>query len=295
MPVYEQHYRMWKGLPQPRWRRWLVITRYDLYQAFSGRGRSAIVILLMASAGFHLLFLGAIYLLANTQLLRYFQVPLSKLPQITPVFFLNAFIPQGFILGLLTLIVGSGLIANDRRSNAMPLYLARPLTPLEYMIGKLGVVVTFALTVTAIPINLLFLFELLIHGGWEFLRSYWWLPLSITAYSLVIGLVCGATMLLASSLVKRAALGGVLAICLFVAHTVFTGFLVTIFQSDRLLMFQLVADLHALGLWMFRLTGAPYEFMYPFSSRDAAMMIGAALLFSLAIVRWRIRAVEVVK
>jgi ABC-type transport system involved in multi-copper enzyme maturation permease subunit len=273
----------------------MVITRYHIGQVLTGRGRSVIVILLMASAGFHLLFLGAIYLLANERLLSYFQVPMSKLPKVAPPFFLNAFIPQGFILGLLTLIVGAGLIANDRRSNALPLYLARPLSPTEYIVGKLGVVVAFALAVTAIPINLLFVFELLIHGGWSFLQAYWWLPFSIPGYSVVIGLVCGATMLLASSLVKRAALGGVIAICLFIAHTVFTGFLVTIFQNDRLLMFQLVADLHQFGIWLFRLSGPPYEYMYPFSARDAAIIIGGALVLCLAIVRWRIRAVEVVK
>ena len=41
-----------------------------------------------------------------------------------------------FIMALLAASAGSGLIADDRRTNALLLYLSKPLTPGRYLIGK---------------------------------------------------------------------------------------------------------------------------------------------------------------
>ena len=51
----------------------------------------------------------------------------------------------------ITVYVGSGLIANDRRANALQIYLSKPLTRTEYVLGKLAVLMTFLLLVTWIP------------------------------------------------------------------------------------------------------------------------------------------------
>ncbi len=37
---------------------------------------------------------------------------------------------------LLVLFVGSGLVAEDLRTRALPLYLVRPITPVDYWLGK---------------------------------------------------------------------------------------------------------------------------------------------------------------
>ena len=39
--------------------------------------------------------------------------------------------------------LGSGLIANDLKSNALPIYFARPITPLTYMLGKWCTIAVF--------------------------------------------------------------------------------------------------------------------------------------------------------
>lgn len=293
MPVYAQHYRRWMGQTTPRWLRWTVITRYHLRQLFTGKGRLALIALLVLSGAVHLTFLAIIYILANAELLSFLgQV---KLPEVNAEFFIYPFVPQGFIVGLLTLIVGSGLIADDRRDNAVPLYLSKPLTPTEYLVGKCGVLAVFTLAVTAVPVNLLFLFEVLVHGGRAFFKAHWWLPLSITSFSVVITALCGAVILMASSLVKKGSLAGVFAIGLFIGHNVLTGILVSSFRNEKLMRLSLQFDLHRLGLWLFGLDDSPTAGAYPFSGQSAGLVILTVIVVCLAIARWRIRPVEVVK
>ena len=44
---------------------------------------------------------------------------------------------------VITVYVGAGLIANDRRANALQIYLSKPLMRPEYIAGKLAVLFTF--------------------------------------------------------------------------------------------------------------------------------------------------------
>ena len=56
----------------------------------------------------------------------------------------------GFTL-LLTIFGGAGLVANDLRTGAIVMYLARPLTRRDYVLGKLGVTLLLNLAVTLVP------------------------------------------------------------------------------------------------------------------------------------------------
>jgi hypothetical protein len=193
------------------------------------------------------------------------------------------------------LIVGSGLIADDRRDNAVPLYLAKPLTPIEYLAGKLGVVAVFVLLVTAVPINLLFLFKVLIDGGWTFFKAHWWLPLSITGYSLVLTLFCGAAILLASSLVTRKAWAGVVLIGVFFVNNVMAVMFVGAFRNHKLILTSLLTDVYRLGLWFFGDTDSKALAELGIGAGEAGLVVLATVVLCFAIIRWRIRPVEVVK
>ena len=45
-----------------------------------------------------------------------------------------------YCIMLLVVVAGPGLISRDLRFNALPLYFSRPLTRLDYFVGKLGVI-----------------------------------------------------------------------------------------------------------------------------------------------------------
>jgi len=63
-----------------------------------------------------------------------------------------------------TVYVGAGLIANDRRANALQIYLSKPLSRTEYVFGKLAILVAFLLLVTWIPAIVLLLVQIAFAG-----------------------------------------------------------------------------------------------------------------------------------
>jgi hypothetical protein len=58
----------------------------------------------------------------------------------TLVFWLHSFLGLGLCLVALTVMIPR-LIASDRASNALTIYLSRPLTSADYLLGKLGMIV----------------------------------------------------------------------------------------------------------------------------------------------------------
>ena len=71
---------------------------------------------------------------------------------------------QGLFVFFVTVFVGAGLIANDRRANALQIYLSKPLLRMEYIGGKLAILVTFLLFVTLLPALLLILLQVALLG-----------------------------------------------------------------------------------------------------------------------------------
>ncbi|MCY3838234.1 MAG: hypothetical protein OXH09_06265 [Gammaproteobacteria bacterium] len=59
--------------------------------------------------------------------------------------------PSEWVAFLIVLVVGPSLLAPDLKDNAMPLYLSRPVTKLQYLLGKLLVLLTLTAAVTWLP------------------------------------------------------------------------------------------------------------------------------------------------
>lgn len=59
--------------------------------------------------------------------------------------------PSEWLAFLIILVVGPSLLAPDLKDNAMPLYLSRPVTKLQYLLGKLLVLFTLTAAVTWLP------------------------------------------------------------------------------------------------------------------------------------------------
>ena len=59
--------------------------------------------------------------------------------------------PSEWVAFLIVLVVGPSLLAPDLKDNAMPLYLSRPVTKLQYLLGKFLVLLWLTAAVTWIP------------------------------------------------------------------------------------------------------------------------------------------------
>jgi ABC-type transport system involved in multi-copper enzyme maturation permease subunit len=98
--------------------------------------------------------------------------------------------------------VGAGLIANDRRANALQIYLSKPLTRVDYVVGKLATLLIFLIAVTWVPGILLLLMQMMFAGNLTFLQANLFLFPAITAYAAVAVTMAAFSMLALSSLSK---------------------------------------------------------------------------------------------
>ena len=174
MPIHDQGYRRYQGRRAPHGRTWWVIARSGIMNML--RRRLFLGLLLGAWVPF-LVYAVQFYLAAN--------FPQMSMLAATPRTFRDFFDWQTLFLFFVTIYVGAGLIANDRRANALQIYLSKPLTRTEYIAGKLAVLLVFLLGVTWLPAMLLLLLQVLFSGNLTFVRNNAFLLPAITLFALI--------------------------------------------------------------------------------------------------------------
>lgn len=191
MPIHDQGYRRYAGRREPHGRRWWVIARAGIVERLRER-----------------LFLGLLLFAWSPFIVRAVQIYVSSnftqagFLAPTPETFREFLDQQSIFVFIVTAYVGAGLIANDRRANALQIYLSKPLTRLEYVTGKLVTLVVFLVAVTFVPAMLLLLLQMLFAGSAAFIGANLFLIPAITLFSLIQVLLSAFTMLALSSLSK---------------------------------------------------------------------------------------------
>ena len=194
MPIYEQAYRRWEARGPLRRVRFWPITREGLRLILSKR---AFLGLLALSWGPVVFEVGRIYIAAT--------IPQAE--RIMPAgatIFLELLNWQLALASLLSIFGGAGLVANDLRTGAILVYLSRPLTRRDYVLGKLCIVSALNTAVTLLPGLLLYLAALALLPD-RFLRlDQWWIGPAIVAQCVVISVALGLLTLAVSSLSRAA-------------------------------------------------------------------------------------------
>jgi ABC-2 type transport system permease protein len=191
MPIHDQGYRRYGGHRAPHGRTWWVIARAGLMERL--RERKFLGLLLVAWLPF-IVRAVQMYLAAN--------IPQAAVLAPTAATFREFIDQQSIFVFFITIYVGSGLIANDRRANALQIYLSKPLTRVEYVAGKLATLVMLLAVVTWVPGILLLLMQMLFAGNFTFLRANLFLFPAITLFSAILILLSAFAMLALSSLSK---------------------------------------------------------------------------------------------
>jgi ABC-2 type transport system permease protein len=81
------------------------------------------------------------------------------------IFSILLHVQAGFAF-VLTALVGPGLVAPDLANNGLALYLARPFSRTEYVLGKMSVLVILTSAITWAPLLLLWLLQAGLEPGW---------------------------------------------------------------------------------------------------------------------------------
>jgi ABC-type transport system involved in multi-copper enzyme maturation permease subunit len=278
MPIHDQSYRRYIGGKAALGRAWTVIARAGIMNMV--RKRAFLALLMFAWTPFVVRAV-QIYITAN--------FPQAAMFAPTAQTFREFLEQQDFFVFVVTIYVGAGLIANDRRANALQIYLSKPLMRSEYIAGKAAILFTFLLLVTWVPAMLLLLLQVLFAGSFAFLRANLFLFPAITVGALLQVIVATFTMLALSSLSKSSRYVGIL----YAGILFFTGaiFLVlyAITGDSSLSWLSLGSNLTQMVDVVFRVKPR-YATPWPVS---LTVILGLVVL-SLSVLERRVRGVEVV-
>lgn len=183
MPVYEQTYQHYTGVLRPRTLAWTVIAGSGIKRTVFEKGFRFFLFIALAS---FFLNIGRIYLAANLELMEWLEIPTHSISQIFTIdakFYYDFLRGQFIFCFIMTIIAGSDLIAGDKRTKALTLYLSKPISRVDYLFGK-GVIVLFYLyAITLFPAWLLMFLQAFFTDNWMYLAQNIPLALKIFLYS----------------------------------------------------------------------------------------------------------------
>jgi ABC-2 type transport system permease protein len=156
MAVYEHLYEAYEEPPSSAWSHFLVIPRYALHEIFKSKLMVTIFIFCFV---YPIVASTLVYLHHNANALAMLKINVHELLPIDASFFRTFLEIQGIFALILTVIFVPPLISRDLANNALPLYLCRPLSRTEYVLGKMTIIFFLLSAITWIPGLLLFFFQ----------------------------------------------------------------------------------------------------------------------------------------
>ena len=277
MPIHDQGYRRYGG-GRTHGRAWAVIATAGIRTFFRRRA-----------------FLGLLFLSWFQFFVRAVQISAAaNLPQAaffapTRETFRRFFDIQEIFVFVMTIYVGAGLIANDRRANALQIYLSKPLTRADYVFGKLAILMTFLLLITWVPAILLLIVQILFAGNFTFVRNNVYLFPAMTIFSFIQVVMVSTAMLALSSLSNSSRYVGILyAMVVFFTQGLF-NVLRFVTGASMVSWISFSANLRQVGDAIFRLP-PQYDTPWPVS---LSMIVGLVVVSGLVLDR-RVRGVEIV-
>ena len=278
MPIHDQSYRHYTGVRESPGTAWLVIAATGIRAALS---KKLFQWVMLAAWGQFIVRAVIFYLSVNFPNLEILAPSVETFRQF--------FDMQGIFVFFVTVYVGSGLIANDRRSNALQIYLSKPLTRAEYVAGKLGILLCFLLLVTLLPAMALLVVQMMFSASLTFMRENLFLIPAITLYALVEVLLAAFTMLALSSLSSSARFTAML----YAGAVLFTDALFTTLRgitgNSALAWLSFRANLGQIGDAIFRI-----EPRFDSPCLLSVVVVAALIGLSVLILERRVRGVEVV-
>ncbi|HEX5011828.1 MAG TPA: ABC transporter permease subunit [Planctomycetota bacterium] len=191
------------------------------------------------------------------------------------------------------LLIGAGLIAEDRRANALEMYLSRPVSVRQYLLGKLATIGFFVALVTVIPTVIMILAQLSVSWSQagEVLRL-----LKLLAGTLLGGavwvLIPSLTILTASSLADRARNAAILWMGVVVMlEFVVSNILREVFNADSFYLLQLGFNIRQV---LNAVLGNATDIVATVPVWQSALVLLAWVVICIRVLHVRVKPVEVV-
>ncbi len=211
MPIHSVSYRSWEGRRVSPWTRWLTICTTGIARASKSQWLrrllfAAFIPLMFTGIPFFLFeqsvrdpalwqaFSGFIRGMPQNHMLRetigaiphhptpeQFEAVRHQVWSFLTLTFLRY--PQAFLMVIIVGIVAPPLISQDLRTRAYLIYFARPISRIEYIVGKVGVVSFFLLSISVVPALCLYVAAVMLSPSVDVVLTTWDLPIRILAGS----------------------------------------------------------------------------------------------------------------
>ncbi len=279
MPIHDQSYRHWEGTLKSHTLRWWTITREGLRIIL----RRKLFILIMALAGIQIFVYGGIVYGVNTYGLMF------KLNVISPKFFFDFTMRQSFFIALICIFAGSGLIANDLKNNALQLYLSKPLTRVDYLIGKVMIVIILLGFITLAPGILLFIENAILSQDLTFLTEEYWIVFAVIIFSLILIIPTGLLILALSSITKNSRYSAISFIAILMGTPIFSELMVVILKLKWAVLISYWSNFEIIGRKIFKLQEKTDYWYW------SIFIVFAVVCLCIWIMQRKIKGVEIVK
>ncbi len=251
MPIYAQTYESYAGAYPSRFR-WFATAGQELRVLFSRR----MFIFLVLLGNFHL-FLRLLQLYLLDVLSTDTAGPLAELSEVpfeeTGAWVYFDFLRMQSPLIFLTLIyAGSGMVCNDFRNNLMEVYFSKPINWKDYVLGKLGALVTIGLGLTALPALFMAATHVVFKPEMSSLTESLSLAPAILAFSLLVVGTASIAILASSCLVNSSRFAAVAVFMLLVVNSSFAVILGLLMQEENYLALALPVSLNNVGEFLFQ-------------------------------------------
>lgn len=286
MAVYERRYKRYEGPTTPQWSRFWVLPRYVFKKIFS----SIFFTIFFGLSFVPVLVLGLVIYIVNSADLMTLAAEIGLIGGLIEIDEgeFSLLMSFQYVLTFFTaLFVGPGLVSKDLANNSLPLYLSRPFSRTEYVLGK---IVTLAFLMSLLTWGAgLFLFTLQSSfAGLEWAMDNLSLAVAILATSWLWIVTVSLLALALSAWVKWRPVAAFMMLMVLFGGLFFSALISGLFNVEGAGVLFLMTAIHA--VWS-GLVGQPLEGISPILGWISLLSLSG---FSLLLLHLKVRAYEVV-
>lgn len=258
MPIYPQTYRTYEGVLRRRFR-WWTVAEQEMRLLARTRIFKGLVLLALLHCLFYLLIV-VLYDFSRQNMQLFQQTELRFLLQqrafmVDERLFYTFLHFQAYIVFLTLIYAGSGAIGNDFVNNLMEVYFAKPLTWIDYVLGKCCGLLLVGLSLTALPAVFLFvLHNALMADLEEFNATWWWAPASL-GFACAIVVPSALGVLAASALSRSQRYAAIAVFMVVIASSAMGVLLAEMLRDPQYLIVSIPMMINRIGLACFQQRG----------------------------------------
>lgn len=276
MAVYKRTYKPYAGSLTNPLLRFLVVQRY----AFKTVSRSRLL-----NTGYMACFIPvivmicALYLNQNASVLGLVRQQPGFM-KIDGSFFINFLGFQGVLAGILTAFIGPSLVAPDLVNGGLSLYMSRPISRAEYILGKGAVIGTLAGAITLLPALLLYFIQSSL-SGWNWMLNNVYLLYASVFVCLIIIAIFTLLGLAMSALVRWKIVAGALILAVFAIGKGFGAMIDSVMRTNSGNYLDLQTLIQIVSMDMFHTAPENSDYVPVWSAWIALIAICGLLLWIL--------------